>query len=179
MVNHRAACEAHEPSTGGWLIDSGVFDSWLSIRNRLLWIHGLQGCRKSVLASTVIEHVKVKCENMGAYYVVYFYFDFRQENKQTVQGILRSMITQLSSKAPDFPEEVLQLCPHDDHDMQQTPVFSLTDVLLTLFKRMQPIYLIVDALDECSSASSHGREALLEFLKRVQDETAIHVNVHI
>jgi hypothetical protein len=41
-VNHHAACEKHQPTTGEWLIKRADFEEWKWTRNSLLWLHGIR-----------------------------------------------------------------------------------------------------------------------------------------
>ena len=91
-VNHNAACGKHEPGTGDWLIkDSVPFKSWRDQAKQCLRLHGVMGCGRTVLCSSVIEHVKehleVQCTSQPEknFAVAYFYFGFSDDRKLGVQ----------------------------------------------------------------------------------------------
>jgi hypothetical protein len=103
----------------------------------------------------------------------YFYFDFRDTDKQHWRDLVLSLLTQLSTYSdPCF--NILS-CLHSDHKngTRQPSDDSLTRCLkqmLTLPDQL-PIYLIIDALDECSNVSgipSH-RNRVLQLLKELID----------
>src|SRR5205814_49793 len=106
-VNHNAARLKHEPTTGDWLIQSEIFTDWTKATKEVLWIYGKPGAGKTILCSTLIEHVKSLCKGDSADRYAYFYFDFSDAQKQTVASMLSSLIAQLS--VPTLPGEVDEL----------------------------------------------------------------------
>jgi hypothetical protein len=52
----------------------------------------------SPISSTVIEDIKALCE-AGQASIAYFYFDFRNANKQSLPDLLPSLLTQLSARS--------------------------------------------------------------------------------
>jgi hypothetical protein len=87
--------------------------------------------------------------------VAYFYFDFRDTEKQSRRNLLLSLINQLSARSDSCCEILLRL--HSAHDSGAHKPSD--DVLLLCLKEMlailvqSPTYLIVDALDECPNTS--------------------------
>ena len=61
-TNHNAACERREPLTGNWLLQSDDFAKWKREPKQLLWLHGIPGCGKTILSSTVVQHIKATCK---------------------------------------------------------------------------------------------------------------------
>lgn len=174
--NHNAACAAHSPTTGNWLLASDAFKSWWENPHELLWIYGLPGCGKSVLASTVIEHARNLCDKIPYRTLLYFYFDFREEAKQTVDGFLRSMLVQLSCIASDFPPELQDLYSHLESKQQQPTLSDLSDTFFSILERCQQMYLVVDALDECSTKYSPEREGMFVLIEKLMDRKPVSVN---
>ena len=178
-ANHNAARAEHSPATGSWFIESDAFQSWWNEPSQFLWIHGRPGCGKSVLASTIIDHAKFLCQAQPAYKLAYFYFDFRQETQQSLDGFLRSLLVQLSYEASAVAPEIRKLYDQHDSKSQQPSVAELSDAFMSILKKSQPFYLIVDALDECSTFFSPGRSAVLSLFERIKNEKMAHVNVLI
>src|SRR6202023_1408526 len=75
--NHNRAPGLHELHTGRWLTRSPAYRGWLNGSNRFLWLHGIPGSGKTILASFVIEDVKDICQQSAvnrqgwAYYYCY------------------------------------------------------------------------------------------------------------
>ena len=87
------------------------------------------------------------------------------------------MVVQLSCSSPDFPEELQQLYDQWESKKQQPTIHSLTEAFVSMLKRCQKIYLVTDALDECSSRYSPAREGMLGLIKRLVSDSSLAVNV--
>ena len=48
-LNHAAARQRHEPTTGSWFVDSDRFNDWLSLPHSSFWLHGP---RKSIVLTS-------------------------------------------------------------------------------------------------------------------------------
>jgi hypothetical protein len=99
--------------------------------------------------------------------MAYFYFDFRDETKRNRNNLLRSLLFQLSTQSDRFSDILSRLySAHDSKDGKQQPSdATLTQCLkemLTL-QAQDPLYLIVDAVDECpdNSGMPSAREQVL------------------
>ncbi|KAH9983786.1 hypothetical protein BJV74DRAFT_988860, partial [Russula compacta] len=93
-INHNIACGVHHEGTATWFFRGSIFNQWKSTGS-LLWIYGKPGSGKSVLCSSIIEDISGMCET-GQVLMSYFYFDFRDANKQSWNDLLSSLLTQLS-----------------------------------------------------------------------------------
>ena len=124
----------------------------------------------SSVSSTVIQDIEATC-NDGNATMVYFYFDFRNANKQGLRDLLSSLLTQLSASSGPRCDILSKLyLAHDEGDKQPSDI-TLTNCLkdmLTLPDQC-PTYLIIDALDESSSTSGipSPRETVLQLLKEL------------
>lgn len=78
--------------SGEWFLSGEEFSRWIKERNSFLWIYGIPGCGKTILSSTVLEHLHTGQETKP---VIYFYFDFSDTNKQTLENMIWSLISQL------------------------------------------------------------------------------------
>jgi hypothetical protein len=150
LQNHNAACSKHEPTTGVWFIESDNFGSWLAKANQLLWLHGIPGCGKTVLCSTIIEHVKGLSRHTADIGFAYFYFDFNDEKKQTLEGFLRSVLVQISCQIAPLPDEVQNLYNQYEKQKVMPNKSQLIETFFSLVRRFRRTYIIVDALDECT-----------------------------
>lgn len=110
---------------------------------------------------------------------MYFYFDFREETKQTVDGFLRSLLAQLACSTSDFPPELQDLHNQRESKNQQPTVSDLSSVFFHILERRQEIYLIIDALDECSTNHSQERQDLIGLIKRMKESSVPSTNVLI
>ena len=150
-LNHIAARKKHEPRTGDWLLKCTEFVSWQQSVSSVLWLHGKPGSGKTILASTIIEELKAsKTIAPGNSALAYFYFDFSDDHKQTVESCLRTLLAQLCSSLNDIPDEIQRLS-----DLAQRGQDSLSSqILLTTLQRVAArfadVSIVLDALDESS-----------------------------
>ena len=82
--------------------------------------------------------------------MAYFYFDFRDANKQGLQNLVRSLLTQLSDHLASRCDILSNLYSVHDEGKNQPNDSDLAECLkemLTLPDQC-PTYLIIDALDE-------------------------------
>ena len=122
------------------------------------------------VSSTVIQDIEATC-NAGNATLVYFYFDFRDANKQGLRDLLSSLLTQLSACSGPRCDILSKLYSANDEGDKQPSDSALTKCLkdmLTL-PDQPPTYLIIDALDESSNTSGipSPREMVLQLLKEL------------
>jgi hypothetical protein len=83
--------------------------------------------------------------------IVYYYFDFRDTEKQDVHSLLSSLLIQLSSQSDEFFAILYDLYLDRDNRIKR----PTEDALLKCLKKMltlpreDALYVIIDALDEC------------------------------
>jgi NACHT domain len=171
-TNHNAACERREPLTGNWLLQSDDFATWRREPKQLLWLHGIPGCGKTILSSTVVEHIKAICKKDSQCQYLFYYFDFSDSKKQEVAGLLRSLLAQLASRDLKTLKEVERLYNQNGCGKQQPDKKSLLSILISVLRSPLRTYLIIDALDECSQ-----RGEMLRMLSDIYRQCSEEVNV--
>ncbi|KAH0349938.1 purine and uridine phosphorylase, partial [Aureobasidium melanogenum] len=98
-TNYTNALEKRHEGTGLWFIRSEAFKTWKNQPNSFLWLHGIAGCGKTILSSTIINHLQSDVEPDRP--LLYFYFDFNESNKQNLENMLRSLTSQLYQAQPE------------------------------------------------------------------------------
>lgn len=151
-TNHLRARKSCQEGTGRWFLESNDYLSWLRQEHAVLWLYGIPGSGKTVLASTILEDLKTKQRKEAS--VLYFYFDFSDPNKQNPDDFLRSLIRQLASSQesldkPDKEWSVQSL--YDKYALKghHPGTRNLLNVLWALMETHAHITIVVDALDEC------------------------------
>ena len=148
-----------------WLVASLLLSKWPA---------------ENTISSGIIEDIMALRET-GSAYLAYFYCDFRDEEKQSCRPLALSILSQLAAQS-DLCCDVLSRLHsvHDDGGRKPSDgalIQCLKELLVLPTRR--PVYLIIDALDECSNNSGlpTARE---EVLGLVQDLVDLHLpNVHI
>ncbi|KAN0135083.1 Ankyrin repeat-containing domain protein [Lactarius tabidus] len=165
--NYNIAREIHRDETATWFCEGSVFAEW-NAKGSLLWIHGKPGSGKTILMSTVISEIE-KMRKAGLALMAYFFFDFRDTQKQHRRDLLSSLLFQLSARS-DFCHHIFSRF-YVDHDegAQQPSDGALAQCLIDMLKveGQPPIYIIIDALDESPNISGipTARERVLQFLE--------------
>jgi hypothetical protein len=158
-TNYDRALEQRHKDTGLWFIHGVAFKKWKETLGSSLWLHGIPGCGKTILSSTIIEYLGHN--SSASPLVLYFYFDFSDSGKQTLNSMLRSLVLQVYQQQEKVRRQVDSL--HKLH--HQISTSSLTSMLRDMLSTMDDIYIVLDALDESTT-----RESLLDWLITVLRE---------
>jgi hypothetical protein len=113
--------------------------------------------------------------------MAYFYFDFRDISKQHWRDLVPSLITQLSTQSSAGCDILSRLYTGHGDGAQQPNDDALKRCLIEMLtvRDRHPIYLILDAIDECSDVSGipTSRKRVLQLVKELVD---LHIpNLHI
>ena len=106
-------------------------------------------------SSTIIQDIN----NTGPGHFGFFFFDFKDADKSNARSLLSSLIAQLSDQSDDLFKVLLRLYSSHRNNSQPPSVDALTQCLEDMLRVVHevPIYLIIDALDECPFASPRRR----------------------
>ncbi len=169
-TNRNAAKEKRQEGTGNWFVTSTAFLEWKSGLRRHLWLHGLVGCGKTVLTSTILDHLhdarpdSCVCLN--------FFFDFRARDKQHLDNLLRSLAFQLYSQCPSAQKDLDSLFTSCDNGRKQPATESLSRTVHGMMQHPQKLQIILDALDECDT-----RAELLDWMKTLAGLDLTHIHL--
>jgi len=113
--------------------------------------------------------------------MTYFYFDFRDVDKQKLSNLLPSLLVQLSARSDACCDKLSQLYSAHDRGVQKPSDHAMAECLkqMLALEGQGPTYIILDALDECpvTSGMPSPREEVLELL---EDLVGLHLpDLHI
>ena len=119
--------------------------------------------------SSAIINDLVAWREAGSATIAYFYFDFRDIDKQNIRNALSSLLIQLSVQSHSYCN-ILSHVHQAHNDGVDKPS---AETMITCLKEMlalpdqPPVYIILDALDECPNISGvpSAREEVLDCLK--------------
>ncbi len=106
----------------------------------------------------------------GSAFLAYFYFDFKDTAKQYPRALLSSLLIQLVDQSDICCDALFSLYSAHKRGSEQPTNDSLARCLKYLLTTAEvPIYLILDALDECpiSSGLPSPRERLLDLVEEL------------
>ncbi|KAH9177203.1 hypothetical protein EDB89DRAFT_2226243 [Lactarius sanguifluus] len=125
------------------------------------------GAGKSILCSAIVQHI-MALRDARVVNLAYFYFDFRDEDKQNVRNLLTSLLVQLSAYSNSCRNIIPRLYSEHGNGTQQPSDDALTSSFKeALVAAEHPTYIIMDALDECPDISGMPtpREVVLDFVE--------------
>ncbi|KAI4852197.1 hypothetical protein E4T44_01647 [Aureobasidium sp. EXF-8845] len=166
-INFVDASNLRHTGTGRWFLESDRYVSFKSTPNARLWLRGIPGCGKTVLASTVIEDLRLDDNADTA--VIYFFFSFSDQVKQKLDDMLRSLIFQLSTSHTSTRLHVARLAESCQRGTQHPHTADLIRVFGEMIGQLQSVTVVLDALDECKE-----RRELLGWITSFSTSTNQH-----
>jgi hypothetical protein len=111
--------------------------------------------------------------NLGLASLAMYYYDFREEEKKDLRGLLTSVLVQLCHQSDSYCGVLSKFYSEHENGSRYPSDDALSRCLKDILELpgQVPIFLIVDALDECphSSALSSPREKVLLLLSHIID----------
>ena len=121
-------------------------------------------------SSTIIEDIR-SMRKAGLASLAFFYFDFRDDRKKELRGLLSSFLVQLYHQSDSYFDILSRLYSEHDNGSRPPNDDALAGCLKELLNlpRLAPVYLIVDALDECPNPSvvRSPRAKVLSFMEEL------------
>ena len=110
----------------------------------------------------------MELQKAGLATVGYFYFGFKDTQKQDLSNALASLLTQLSAHSDSYCDILCHVHKAHNHGKYKPS----NETMITCLKEMialptqSPVYIVLDALDECPNTSRipSAREEVLDFL---------------
>jgi hypothetical protein len=106
-------------------------------------------------SSTIIEDVDAM-RKAGLASLAFFYCDFREDQKKDLRGLLSSLLVQLCHQSDSYCDLLFKFYLEHAKGLRRPSDDALAGCLKDLLKisGLPPVYLIVDALDECPNTSA-------------------------
>ncbi|KAF2241393.1 HET-domain-containing protein [Trematosphaeria pertusa] len=161
-TNYHKAHKQRQAETRLWLLQNARFAEWKEGAASRLWLYGIPGCGKTILSSTIIEHLLQHCDDDASMVTAYFYFDFNDTQKQDPELMLRSLLCQLLQRSSTIPKGVDALFSSCDNGQRQPSLRALLEVTSQVMRQFTHAYIVLDALDECTQ-----RQELMDVLETV------------
>ena len=134
----------------------------------------------ALVSSAIIQDIDVMRKS-GLASLAFYYFDFREDRKKDQRGLLASMLVQLCHQSDSYCDILFNFYLEHDRGLRRPSDDALATCLKDLIKiqGQVPVYLIVDALDECPNTFSmpSPREKVLILLEELVDSRL--PNLHI
>jgi hypothetical protein len=122
-----------------------------------------------MLASSSIVEVVDTMRKAGLASLAFFYFDFREDQKKDLRGLLSSLLAQLCHQSDSYCDVLSNFYSEHAEGLRRPSDDALAGCLKDLLELpgLAPVYLIVDALDECPNipAIPSPRDKVLDLLE--------------
>jgi hypothetical protein len=110
-------------------------------------------------SSSIIEDISKRSQSQRSTAIAYYYFDFNDEGKRDADSLHRALLTQL---LPQCPNDASCLAALDAASTRSSGADFLSRTLQAFIRTFEDIYIIIDALDECSEV-----EELMKFVGEI------------
>lgn len=172
-TNLNKALQARHADSGRRFLDSKAYKTWKNGENTFLWLHGIPGCGKTILTSTVIEDLR---RTLGpSQTLLYFYFDYTDREKQSFENTVRSFVFQIYSQDSSAQKHLESLYSSVCRDGKDQPSLDLLQRAFTeMVCELKRVWIVLDALDECTL-----RGELLAWLRSVNQDLSVQVKIHL
>ncbi|CAG9984329.1 unnamed protein product [Clonostachys byssicola] len=142
---YRKHLATHAAGTGAWLTSSATYKQWLQDdQHGLLWIKGIPGSGKSVIAANLID--ELGRDNPGSPVLFFFFRQIIQANHKP-DALLRDWIHQILSYSPPLQKKL-----KSDMESRSLETVSIDELWQNLYMALSGIsgrvFCVADALDE-------------------------------
>lgn len=155
-----------QEGTGQWFLDTPEFKRWLDRSDKTLFCRGIPGAGKTIMSAIAIDHLcrTTRSDNIG---VAYLFCSYKSQTNQSALSLFAALLKQLVQNRPEIATPVTQI--HKLHSKRGSkPSFSdILQALRSVLSAYTTIFIVVDALDECSDRDG-TRRLLIEKLYKLQ-----------
>ncbi|CAH0046236.1 unnamed protein product [Clonostachys solani] len=143
------------PGSGRWLFGNPCFQRWLDLNycdTPLIWLTGIPGAGKTILASVVIDELISKAKNKDIA-IAYFFCKYGDKSRNSFLAILRSLLIQLLPKTPDLLSYIYEKAAMSSDSVLSSPELAkdLLEILINNCAKNRTIFLVLDGIDECEN----------------------------
>ncbi|GAW14444.1 hypothetical protein ANO14919_038470 [Xylariales sp. No.14919] len=158
--------------SGRWIFENPVFSKWAqskSIPDTVLFIHGMPGAGKTLIASTIINKLRADagpCHRT----CLFFYFKHSSDTKRSMASMLRALLTQLmhqdNTLIPEFHEKCSAFSNAEARQLHNLKTWTVE-----LLRSQNACAIVLDGLDECYKHGNSDSKKILEwFLSSVMPD---------
>ena len=153
-----------EQGTGKWFLDALEVSRWLNEAKATLFCPGIPGAGKTMLAAVAIDHLLNTAHN-SANGTAYVYCNYKAQEDQDVSSMLAGILKQLVSGRPAAVEHIERLHEKNAEWGTEPSLDEITNALRNVLAHYPYVCVVINALDECQSAT---RRQLLAKLRDLQ-----------
>ncbi|KAL6412681.1 hypothetical protein AUP68_03886 [Ilyonectria robusta] len=158
---HKTAARLHSEGTGSWVLDLEQWKDWVARTTRCVWIHGIPGAGKTIMASFLFNEIN-KITGLSKNATSIYFYCYFGNNQDETNPLLAWIVSQLCRRAEKMPHNLrsiyrTRIRPNDD---------ELLEGLENILNLFTCVHVVIDALDE----SKEPYTTLLRTLKKIATE---------
>ncbi|KAF3002829.1 hypothetical protein E8E14_006733 [Neopestalotiopsis sp. 37M] len=185
-ADHQAASEQRYHDSGKWFLQEPLFRQWSTSRmlpDTALYIHGMPGAGKTILASRIISHFR-NSTSFSSVRCVFFFFKHREDTRQSMADMLRACIVQLLTQDPTLLGVSFEKYGSvSDADVGKLK--NLESWAKMLLQGQRECNIILDGLDECGDNGKlvngelvrESTQILDWFLTKIMPSSSAHQSI--
>ncbi|KAK6859710.1 hypothetical protein PG995_003346 [Apiospora arundinis] len=163
-----------QSGTGQWLLDSPEYRKWVESRKGALFCPGIPGAGKTILSSIAVENLQDNFHGDSSIGICYAYCNFRRSDEQKLDDLFASLVKQLAQGQSPFPGSVKDLYGRHKERRTRPSTDDLSRTLHSVVATFSRVFILVDALDECTS-SDGCRSRLISELQKLQADLGANI----
>jgi hypothetical protein len=153
-----------QPTTGTWLLQSEELEEWFATPGSRLWLKGIPGGGKTVLAGAVIQETLARVSaDPSTLGVAFFFCDYKHESTHSPVKILGSIAHQLALQKDDAFDQLERYYQelHPQRSLTKSPdADELRATITRMSEKFNHVFIIVDGVDECQDEMKDVATAL-------------------
>ncbi|OTA82273.1 hypothetical protein M434DRAFT_37202 [Hypoxylon sp. CO27-5] len=162
----RKCINDRHPMTGLWLTESSAFNDWLVTPGSKIWLSGIPGAGKTVLAGSVIQEALTRSHETESVGVGFYFCDYRHPiswEPATILGAVASQLARQNHEAFDILRRYYEGLHPERGLPDETPdPDELRAQITSMSKLFDQTIMIVDGLDECGDTTDNVVKILME-----------------
>jgi archaellum biogenesis ATPase FlaH len=140
-------------------------EKWTSDTQRsVCWLHGPAGAGKSIIASTIAEHLQ------GNRLAATFFFSRSKGAREDITNLIPTLAYQISQNVPSTRPQMVEVLREDPTLLSRTMMHQFLKLIVEPFENIdasEPFLIIIDGLDECPA-----RDRVLELIRLLGETLA-------
>lgn len=163
--------DRYKEGTGRWFLDSSQFQGWLLNPGQTIFCPGIPGSGKTIIASLAIQNLLSSLSRHESI-VTFLYCEYGRQYEQTIDGLITALLRQFSSEDDRLLDQISSLKEVCEKEKRRPKRDEVSRMLTAVAKSYDRVFIIIDALDECSEET---RRELLVSVRHLQNETSINL----
>lgn len=151
--------------TGLWLTESPTFVRWLETPGSKIWLTGIPGAGKTVLAGSVVQEALTRSHTSRKIGAAFFFCDYKDSKTWNIVNILGALASQLA-RQNDESFHLLNAYYEVLYPPKGLPQTADADELRAQISQMCETFdqtiIVIDGLDECDDMTDEVVDNLIQ-----------------